>query len=323
MRLTVCEAPTRETRPCHNTVLMLSLIFRLCPSASDASSYLQLLASIITYLSVNEQPTGLSGDRILSLLCLWCATFHETVMLNQLLSSVNLSAMPGSAGQTDGAPSELEYAKLKTQSLSSLLAVLLSWEPSGINTSQTVLVIWHFGLIQFRSTSLNKVMDIESPSRHEDQTPICFFSLLRWFRKCLVKDRALQDLLVTENPASEVKLLLQLYQLGPPKNTIGLVRDGDLCRDVQKSFRLTVIREVNMICLVLLAAVQRAKREGNFKEGVLQPAVYQLISTEPYVEIITKGLEVVIFPLLPDPCRDLEESSCQDQGKSDLYVTRQ
>ena len=293
---------------------MLSLIFRLCPSASDACSYLQLLASIITYLSANKQPTGLSCDRILSLLCLWCATFHETVMLNQLLSSVNLSAPPGSAGQTDGAPSEHEYAKLKTEGLSSLLAVPLSWEPaSGIKTSQTVLVVWHFGLIQFRSTSLNKVIDIESPSRGEGQTPICLISLLRWFRKCLVKDRALQDLLVTENPVSEVKLLVQLYRLCPPRNTIGLVRDGDLCRDVQKSFRLTVMREVNMICLGLLAAVQRAKREGNFK-GVLQPAVYQLISTEPYVEIITKGLEAVVLPLLPDPCRDLEESYQEDRG---------
>lgn len=66
-----------------------------------------------------------------------------------------------------------------------------------------------------------------------------------------------------------------------------------------------------MICLVLLAAVQRLKRLNDTPESV----VCQLISREPYAECITRGLEKVVFPLLPDPRNDFEEESCEDQGE--------
>ncbi|KAJ7389929.1 hypothetical protein OS493_028395 [Desmophyllum pertusum] len=112
---------------------------RSSPGASDTYKYLQLLASIIPYLAANEQPSGLSCDRILSLLCLWCAAFEETVVLSQLLSPLNLNEMLSSAGQTYAPRTDCEYIKLKTESLSSLLALLASWQPSGVGTNQTSL----------------------------------------------------------------------------------------------------------------------------------------------------------------------------------------
>ena len=69
-----------------------------------------------------------------------------------------------------------------------------------------------------------------------------------------------------------------------------------------------------MICLVLFAAVQRIKQESDNLTSP-QPVTCQLISQEPYVKIITEGLEKVILPLFPDPYRDLEEESSQDRGE--------
>lgn len=293
---------------------------------TDSCSYLKLLASVITYLAANEQPPGLSCDRILSLLSLWCVAFDETVILNQLLSSLNLNEML-SGNVKSGSPSEPEYTRLKTESLCSLLEILTSWQPSGAATNQTsfqqtVLVVWHFGVMCCRDSSLvNTKLNIDCPSSREGQTPICLLALLRWFKKCLVKDRALQDHLVTESPASEVKRLLQLYHFSLSNKATGSQQHTAHDKRVENS-RFAVTRELNIICLVLLAAAQRVKREGEGK-GSLQPAVCWLISKEPYVEVIAKGLEKVIFPLLPDPCSDLKEESCyQDQGEYNLFLEK-
>ena len=288
---------------------------RSCPVAADTYSYLQMLASIITYLAANEQSSGLSCDRILSLLGLWCAAFDETLMLNQLLSSLNLNEILSNNVRT-GATSERDYSKLKTQSLSSLLAILTSWQPSGVRTNQvslqqTVLLVWHFGLMCCREVSQVNKIEIACPSSSANQTPVCLLTLLSWFRKCLVQDRALQDRLVTENPTSELKLLVQLYRTGPSNNATAVLHVEHFKR-VENS-RLAVARELNLICLVLLVAVQRDKRKG-IKEGLLQPAV--LISQGPYDDIITKALETVILPVLPDPGKDLEQESYhQDEGE--------
>ena len=281
-----------------------------------------MLASIITYLAANEQPSGLSCDRILSLLGLWCAAFDETLLLNQLLSSLKLNEVLSSDVQT-GATSECEYNKLKIQSLSSLLAILTSWQPSGVGTDQVslqqaVLLVWHFGLICSREFSQVNNVEIACPSSRGNQTPVCLFTLLSWFRKCLVQDRGLQDRLVTENPTSEIKLLVQLYQTGPSNSATAVLHVEHFKR--AENSRLAIAMELNVICLVLLAAVQRDKRKG-IKEVSLQPAVYNLISREPYGDIITKGLETVILPVLPDPCKDLEEKGChQDEGKNELEL---
>ena len=240
------------------------------------------------------------------------------MMLNRLLSSLNLNEMFGSDVQT-GATSEGDYNKLKTQSLSSLLAILLSWQPSGAGTNQaslqqTVLFVWHFGLMCCRELSQVNKLDIDIPSSSTNQTPICLFALLSWYRKCLVQDCALQDRLVTENPASEVNLLVQLYQIVPSSNETAALQHVEHYKRAENS-RLAVTRELNMICLVLLAAAQRFKRKG-FEEGLLQPAVCQIICQEPYGDVITKGLETAILPLLPNPCRDLGvESYHQDEGE--------
>ncbi len=290
---------------------------------TDSCSYFKLLASVITYLAANEQPFGLSCDRILSLLGLWCAAFDETLILNQLLSSLNLNEMLNSNLKT-GSPSEPEYTRLKTESLCSLLEILTSWQPSGTETNQTsfqqtVLVVLHFGLMCCRDSSFLNKLDIDWPSSSESQTPVCLLALLRWFKKCLVKDLALQDQLVTESSSSEVKLLLQLHQVGPSNMATGSLQHTEHDKRVENCY-FAITRELNIICLVLLAAAQRVKREGDEK-GSLQPAVCQLISKEPYVEVITKGLEKVILPLLPDPCRHLKEESCyQDQGEFHVYL---
>ena len=279
---------------------------------------------MIAYLATNEQPSGLSCDRILSLLGLWCAAFEETVILNQLLSSLNMDEMPSRSVQTD-ALSEPEYTKLKTNGLSSLLTVLTLWQPSGAGTNltsfqQTVLVVWHFGLVCCRDLSLANKLNIECQGSGESQTSVCLLALLRWVRKCLVKDRALQKRLVTESPASEVKLLLRLYQISPSNEASGSLQHSGHGKRVETSC-FAVLRELNIICLVLLAAAQRVLREGD-DNGSLQPAVCQLISKEPYVEVITIGLEKVILPLLPDPCRDVKESY-QEQGKYNLCLEKQ
>ena len=234
------------------------------------------------------------------------------MMLNQLLSSLNLNEMLRSKKVQTGAVSEREYNRLKTESLSSLLAFLTSWQPSGAGTNQAslqqiVLLVWHFGLMCCRELSRVNKLDFDIPSSSRNQTPVRLIALLTWFRVCLVQDRALQDRLVTGNHASEVKRLVQLYQTGPSNNATAILQHVEYYKRVENS-RLAVTRELNMICLVLLAAAQRFKRKS-IEEGLLQPAVYQLISQEPYGDVITKGLETVILPLLPDPCKDLEEES--------------
>ena len=290
---------------------------RSCPVVADTHSYLQLLASVSSYLTANKQPSGLSCDRILSLLGLWCAAFDETMMLNQLLSSLNLNEMLRSKKVQTGTVSEREYNKLKTESLSSLLAFLTSWQPSGAGTNQAslqqiVLLVWHFGLMCCCELSRVNKLDFDIPSSSSNQTPVCLISLLSWFRICLVQDRALQDRLVTGKRASEVKRLVQLYQSraalpGPSNNATAILQHAEYYKRVENS-RLAVTRELNMICLVLLVAAQRSRRK-DIEEGLLQPAVYQLISQEPYNDVISKGLETVIFPLLRDPSQDLEEES--------------
>ena len=238
-------------------------------------------------------------------------------MLNQLLSSLKLNEVLSSDVHT-GATSEYDYNKLKTQSLSSLLAILTSWQPSGAGTNQvssqqTVLLVWHFGLMCCRELSQINKVEIACLSSSGNQTPVCLLTLLRFFRKCLVQDRELQDRLVTENPTSEIKLLVQHYQTGP-SNSATAVLQMEHFKHIENS-HLAVARELNMICLVLLAAVQRDKRKG-IKKGLLQPAVCFLISQQPYGDIITKGLETVILPVLRDPCKDLEEESYhQDEGE--------
>lgn len=268
--------------------------------------YLRLLASVLTCLETNGKPSGLSYDRIISLLRLWCETFQETVMLNQLLTTLNLSGKCDGVLKTTNAPPEQGLANLKTESLSSFLAVLLTWKPSGVETHLTVRLIWHFGLAQCQ----RKVLNFETPLVGEDQRINCIPSLLRWFKKCLVEDLTLQDLLVTEK--SEVKLVLQLFRVVPLSNTKSSVQIGDLRRDDPKSSLLTLMEELNIICLVLLAAVQRVKLQGK-EESSPQPTVFQLVFKEPYNNII-KELKEVIFPLLPDPCSDLEDRDHQDQG---------
>lgn len=277
-------------------------LLRSCSSVIGICRYFQLLASVLTYLEANGQPSGLSCDRIISLLRLWCGTFQETTMLNQLLTTLNLSGTSDEVLKTTNAPPEHERAKLKTESLSSLQAVFFTWKPSGVETHQIVRLVWHFGLAQHHK----KILNSETSLKGEDQRPICIPSLLRWFIKCLVKDLALQDLLVTEK--SEVKLILQLFKVVPESS----VQIGDLRGDVLKGSRLTVMKELNVICLVLLAAVQRVNLQGK-EESSPQPAVFQLVSKEPYNKIIAKGLECVVFPLLPDPCCDLRDSDHQDQ----------
>lgn len=254
----------------------------------------------------------------MSLLGLWCAAFDETVILNQLLSSLNMDEILSTNVQTD-IPSEPEYIKLKIESLSSLLAVLTSWQPSVAATNQTsfYLVVWRFGLMCCRDSPLINKLKIDCQPNSEGLIPVRLLAFLRWFRKCLVEDRALQDRLVTESSSFEVNLLLQLHQLSLSNKATGLSQHSEYDKCIANC-SFVVTRELNMICLVLLAAAQRVNREDDTK-GSLQPAVCQLIFQEPYVDVITKGLEKVVLPLLPDPCRDFKEESClQDQGKYNL-----
>lgn len=294
---------------------MVSLTFRSHPAARDTCSFLQLLASIIAYLKTNEQSSGLLRDRILSLLHLWCAAFDETEPLNQLLFSLNLKEMmlDSDADHTDASHSnDCDYSKLKVASLSSLVTIFTTWKPSlDTGTAQIVLLVWRFGLSCF---------DIKSPADYkignscllsdESQTPVRQLSLLRWFRKCLVRDRTLQDRIVRESPASEVKVVLQLYQAGLLSDRTDLLERGGS----QKNPRFAVVTELNMICLVLFAAVQRIKRESD-RQTSSPLVVCQLVSQEPYAKFISEGLEKVILPLLPDPASDVDEKSFQHQGK--------
>ena len=290
---------------------MVSLICRSHPGARDTCSFLELLASITFYLTTSKQHSGLSHDRILSLLHLWCAAFDETCAVNQLLSSLSLKEIcrPEAPPDTDG-----DYSSLKTDSLSSLLLILATWEPSlSAGADQTVLLVWRFGL----SCSDKSSMHNNTPGNYclqssESRTPVSLLSLLRWFRKCLVRNRALQDRLVTGSPAIVVKAILRLYQFGLSSARTALKHRED--RGSRMKFRFAVIRELNMICLVLFAAVRRIQ-QGSDSITSPQTGVFQLISQEPYADYITNGVEKVILPLLSDPSRNLEEAVFQDKGK--------
>lgn len=290
---------------------MVSSIFRSHPGARDTCSFLELLASITFYLKTNKQHSGLSRDRILSLLHLWCAAFDETCAVNQLLSSLSLKEIcrPEAPPDTDG-----DYSNLRTDSLSFLLSILTTWEPSSsAGANETIFPVWRFGLSFTDKSSVHNTLGNYRLQSNEIQTPVPLLSLLRWFRKCLVRNRALQDRLVIESPALEIKAILRLYQFGLSSARTTLLNhreDGGS----RIKLRFAVIRELNMICLVLFVAVRRIQQESDTLSSP-QTGVFQLISQEPYAVCITNGLEKVILPLLSDPSRNLEEAVFQDQGK--------
>ena len=288
---------------------MVSFICRSHPGARDTCSFLELLASITFYLTTNKQHSGLSRDRILCLLHLWCAAFDETCAMNQLLSSLSLKKICrlDAPPDTDG-----DYRNLKADSLSFLKSILTTWEPSSIaGADETILLVWRFGLSCSQKSSVHNTLGNYCPQSNEIQTPVPLLSLLRWFRKCLVRNRTLQDRLVTESPAQEIKAILRLYQFGLSRARTALLKHRE-DRGSQMKFRFAVLRELNMICLVLFAAVRRIQQETLSSP---QTGVFQLISQEPYADCITNGLEKVILPLLSDPSRNLEEAVFQDQGK--------
>ena len=290
---------------------MVSLICRSHPGARDTCSFLELLASITSYLTTNNQDFGLSRDRILSLLRLWCAAFDETCAVNQLLSSFSLKEICrlDAPLDTDG-----DYSNLKADSLSSLLSILTTWEPSSsAGAEQTILLVWRFGLSCSDKSSVHNTLGSYRLQSNEIQTSVPFLSILRWFRKCLVRNCALQDRLVTESSALEIKVILRLYQFGLSSERTALLKHKE-DRGSRMKFRFAVLRELNMICLVLFAAVRRIQRESDTLTSP-QTGVFQLISQEPYADCITNGLEKVILPLLSDPSRNLEEAVFQDQGK--------
>ena len=130
-------------------------------------------------------------------------------------------------------------------------------------------------------------------------------SLLRWFRKCILRDRELQDHLI-HNPTTGKTLILQLYHVVLSYNKAGLLQNTE-GRGIS-SYEL--VNEVNVICLVLFAAVQRILKQNTERPTSSQPAIFQLVSQEPYSNIISEGLEKVILPLLPNPCGEMEQDSC-------------
>ena len=292
---------------------MVSFICRSHPGARDTCSFIELLASITSHLTTNKQHSGLSRDRTLSLLHLWCAVFDETCALNQLLSSLNLKEIC----RTDVPPcTDGDYSNLKTISLSSLLSILTTWEPSSsTGANQTILLVWRFGLLCSNASSMHNTLANYRLQSTESQTPVPLLSLLRWFRKCLVRNRALQDRLVTESPALEIKAILRLYQVGLSSERTALLKHSE-DRGFRTKFCFAVIRELNMICLVLFAAVRRIQQESD-RLSSHRTGVFQLISQEPYADCITNGLEKGILPMFSDPSKDLEEAIIQDQGKWD------
>ncbi|XP_068755165.1 nucleolar pre-ribosomal-associated protein 1-like isoform X2 [Montipora capricornis] len=275
------------------------------PVVRDTCKFFQLLSSIIFYLASNQQLLGLSHGRILNLLHLWCIAFDETPTLNELLSSLSLSKV---CSREEAPPCiDIDWSKLKKDSLSDLLSILTLWEPSpSSETDKTVLLVWRFGFCSYRASAGDEIACLRS-SNHEGRTPVHLLSLLRWFRNCLVRSRTLQVRLASDNSARDLKVMLQLYQTGLSGGKTSSRHVGVRASQINSSLAAT--REINMICLVLLAAVQRLKRLNDARESV----VCQLISREPYAECITRGLEKVVFPLLPDPRNDFKEESCEDQ----------
>ena len=287
-----------------------SFNFRSQPLARDTSGFFELLAAVTSYLKANQQQSGLSRDRIVSLLHLWYAAFDETCALNQLLSSLSIDK--GSSIDTQPC-ADCNDSKMKTDSLYSLLSILTTWEPAlSSETDESVLLVWRFGLSWRHKSSMDNTLGNCCRRGEESQIPISLLSLLRWFRKCLVRNRTLQNHLVTESPTVEIKVILQIYQAGLASAKTGLLEHWGH-RGSQINVRFSVIRELNIICLILFAALQRSKHGNGLP--LPQPAVCQLISQEPYAALITKGLQEVLLPLLPNPSSEFEDVSFQGQGK--------
>ena len=280
-------------------------------NTSDTSTYLELLASITNYLATTEQSFGLSRDRVVSLLCLWSASFDETMFLKQLLSSLKFSQGWDSSSSKNSPRADSDYRKAKTDSLSSLLTILTKWKPSpGEGGNQTVLLVWWFGLACSAKSYIDQETENVCFQSDNNDTEHRLLSLLRWFRKCILRDRELQDNL-THNPTTGKTLILQLYLVVLSHNKAGLLQNTEGRRI--SSYEL--INEVNVICLVLFAAVQRILKQNTERPTSSQPAIFQLVSQEPYSNIISEGLEKVILPLLPDPRGEMEQGSClPEQG---------
>lgn len=275
-------------------------------NTSGTCTYLELLASITNYLATTEQSFGLSRDRVVSLLCLWSASFDETMFLNQLLSSLKFSQGWDSSSSKNSPRADSDYRKAKTDSLSSLLTILTKWKPSpGEGGNQTVLLVWWFGLACSAKSYIDQETNNVCFQSGNNDTEHRLLSLLRWFRKCVLRDRELQDHLI-HNPTTGKTLILQLYHVVLSHNKAGLLQNAE----GRRIFSYELINEVNVICLVLFAAVQRILKQKTERLTSSQPAIFQLVSQEPYSNIINEGLEKVILRLLPDPRGEMEQGSC-------------
>ena len=332
---------------------------------NETSRYFQVLGSIVDYLTENEQPCGLSRDRILSLICLWCVTFDETDALNRLLSSVNFAKVV-QAGASCG------HFELKTNGLFSLSGILFAWQPLTGTCHETVLLVWRFGLHFLLMSFLankqtNKFRSRGEPSLAGNQKAHCSTSggnsflgddilssgkrfltslpanrfsssgestlrpdtssfvgtmssshlsllLLRWLRKCLVRDRALQTFLVTSDSVSDIRRFLELFRgyCTDENNVLPEARGERINQALSVTSWSAVVLEVNVVCLVLLTAVKRVVQQES--EANL-PTMYRLISQEPYKKIIAEGLEKVVFPFYPHPGEEMTEMRCHEQGE--------
>ena len=284
-----------------------SLLFRSHLVPGDICKFLELLSSVLAYLSSKEQLPVLSSDRIRSLLQLWCAAFQETCAFNQLLCSLGLSEVR----QKYEAPrsADLNTSKLKQESLSDLLSILTLWEPSASKaTDKIILLVWRFGFCADQSCSESRIACLRL-SNVEGQTPLYVLSHLRWFRKYLVRSNTLQDQLVTESPAGEMKVLLQLYQTGLCNGKTSSM-EHEKVQPYQINSQFAVTREINIICLILFIAVQRLKMSDKGES-----ALTKLVPMESCVELVGLGLEKVVFPMLPDPRGDFGNECCGNEGE--------
>ena len=274
---------------------------------SDICKFLELLLSVLTYLSSKQQLPILSADRIRSLLHLWCAAFRETCALNQLLSSLGLREV--CQKHEDSRSADLNTSKLKQESLSDLLSMLELWEPSASkSTDEIVLLVWRFGFCAVQSCSESRIACLRL-SNVEGQTPLHLLSHLRWFRKYLVRSNTLQDQLVRESPAGEIKVLLRLYQTALCNGKTSSLEQNEV-EPYQISSQFAVTREINIICLILFTAVQRLKMSDKGEN-----AISKLVPMESPVELVGLGLEIVVFPILPDPRGDFGNKCCRNGGE--------
>lgn len=274
---------------------------------SDICKFLELLSSVLAYLSSKQQLPALSTDRIRSLLHSWCAAFQETCALNQLLCSLGLSEVC----QKYEAPrsADLKTSKLKRESLTDLLSILALWEPSASKaTDKIILLVWRFGFCADQSCLESRIARLRL-SNVEGQTPLYVLSHLRWFRKYLVRSNTLQDQLVTESPAGEIKVLLQLYQTRLCNGKTSSTKHEKV-QPYQFNSQFAVTREINIICLILFMAVQRFKMSDKGRS-----AVTKLAPMESCVELVGLGLEKVVFPMLPDPRGDFDNECCGNKGE--------